>query len=233
MKRYVVKVVLLFVGCPVACETPPVPSVTLAVKVVDVEHQPLKDAAVSLDGVPLGVSDGNGRVSASIKGPEGRRVQLTVSCPERYVLKSEMPREMRVRFMRPMTGPLESTGDDRPSTAFLPLSETVVCRPETQSFVLLVATDQRGDLPVKARGKTVSKTDGDGVAQMVLSGSPGQEIEVVIDTSAQTTLRPAMPSRRLTVPEIPQILVFEQHFKKEVPKRKIRKKKRRLGPRRI
>jgi hypothetical protein len=122
-------------------------------------------------------------------------------------------------------------------TGPIPVSVELVCEPLLQAIVLMVSTDRRAELPIKTSGRTIAWTDGDGVAQKIITGRPGDEIEVMIDTSEKPRLRPAAPSRRFRIPMRPEILVFEQAFKEEKPKPKQRRKKRtqkaRVGPLRI
>jgi hypothetical protein len=216
----------------IGCETPPPPTVRLEVRVLDAEDGPVAGAAVQVNGSPIGSTDPRGTAVTRLEGPEGRRVSVSATCPDGFASKAPQAETLIVRFLRPVY--LSARDEDgRPPAPFLPLRATKRCYPETQSFVLLVKTDERMSLPVTIHGQVVATTDADGVAQTVVSGAPGQDIEVLIDTSGQPDLRPEMPTRRLKVPETRQILVFEQNFKKIASKRPRRFRKRILGPKRI
>jgi hypothetical protein len=216
----------------VGCEAPSPPTVRLDVTVLDVEDRPIAGAAVEVNGSPIGPTDDRGLSTARLKGPEGRQVSVSVTCPDGFDSKDPQPEKLIVRFLKPLQH-LASDADGQVAEPFLPLRTTSRCQPQTQSFVLLVKTNDRANLPVTVHGRPVSTTDADGVAQTVIAGSPGQDIEVVLDTSGQPELRPEMPTRRLAVPDTRQIVVFEQNFKKLAPKKPRRSRKRVLGPKRI
>jgi hypothetical protein len=89
------------------------------------------------------------------------------------------------------------------------------------------------NLPVHALGRQVAVTDENGIAEVVLEGVPGEEIEVLLNTSEHPDLRPSMPSRRLVLPTSRQIFIFDQKFKTQKARRKRKRQRRYLGPRRI
>lgn len=207
----------------VSPETPPV--VPILVTVVDDTGAPVEGARVFIDGNPEGDTDAQGAREARVLGPEGRGVSVQVRCPDGYRPIETPPLRITCRFLHEM-----GSQKDR----YIPLSARFTCGLAEQSWVLLVKTDGRDGLPVKALGDTVATTDRDGVAQVLLTGAPGEEMDVVIDTSEHPDLRPENPSRRVRVPAKKQILIFEQTFKQDRPNPKSRRRLgRRLGPRRI
>jgi hypothetical protein len=224
--------VVLILGF-IHCESAPPRTVQLIATAVDPEGAPLAGAAVRIDERPVGVTDDLGQVKTRIRGPEGRRVRISADCPPAYTLDRSGPTTLTVRFLKSMISSETAESSASVNEAFLPLRSELRCDPENQSFVLLVKTNGHAGIPVTVGGRAVSVTDGDGVAQTVVTGPPGQEMEVVLDTSRLTDLRPSMPSRRLMVPKTRQILVFEQSFKKIAEKKKQTKRRRTLGPRRI
>ena len=211
---------LLFVGCNRGQK---IESVALLVTVSDLSNTPISDVAVSVDKKVSGLTDRSGVVTVPVTGTEGRPISVTARCPEGYRAGKGAETELTLRILHPL-------GDAEAPP--LPIAANLVCSKVTQQFVLVVRTNQSKELPIVVGGRTAARTDADGVAQTVLTGPIGEEIEVVLDTDDYPTLSPRSPSRRLVIPDTPQILVFDQDFK-ELKKAKRKKRPGRLGPRRI
>ncbi len=200
-------------------------STTLHVLVSDDDGEPLEGASVAVDGSEVGVTDSHGRVSTALRGPDGRLVAIYVQCPGGWTPEEGIQRDMRLRHMRQL-------GEPRANLA--PLESHFKCSFPTRSHVLIVHTDGRADLPVMVTGKQVSITDSHGVAQVVIVGTPGDEVLVRLDTDDHPLLRPASPSRRLILPDKSRFLVFDQEFEsREKRTKKVKRRKRGGGPRRL
>lgn len=201
-------------------------SVALIVEVVDDQNRALGGARVLIDEKSLGVTDERGRITAQLAGPEGRKLRVRVVCPGGWTVENEERRELYLRFLKPIDG----NGD-----VLAPIDELFRCVPTTRKVVVLVRADGRAGLRILAMGRELARTDADGVAQSVLEGIPGDEIEIAIDTSENPELRPAMPSRRFTMPKKNQILIFDQRFemRKEDPRKPRRRARKYSGPKRL
>jgi hypothetical protein len=201
-------------------------SIALIVEVVDDQDRPFSGALVFIEERNYGTTDDRGRMTAQLNGPEGRRFGIRVSCPNGWIVENEKQRELNVRFLRPI---------DRKNAVPAPMDVLFRCVPVTRKIVLLVRADGQAGLPIKAMGRELAMTDGKGVAQSVIEGMPGDEIEIEIDTSDNPELRPSMPSRRFTMPMRNQILIFDQRFEsKQSNSRKTRRRQRKhAGPKRI
>ncbi len=198
---------------------------TLHVLVSNDDGEPLEGAPVRVDGFLAGITDAHGRVTAVLRGADGRLVAIDVQCPGGWTPKEGIRRDLRLRHMRPL-------GEPRGDLA--PLESHFECSFPTRSHVLIVHTDGRADLPVMVTGKRVGVTDSHGVAQVVIVGAPGDEVLVRLDTGEHPLLRPASPSRRLILPDKSRFLVFDQEFeKREKRAKKGRRRKRGSGPRRL
>ncbi len=198
---------------------------TLHVFVSSDDGEPLEGAVVGVDGSEAGVTDAKGRVNTVLRGPDGRLVAIDVQCPGGWTPKEGIRRDLRLRHMRPL---------DEPRGDLAPLESHFECSFPTRSHVLIVHTDGRADLPVMVTGKHVGTTDSHGVAQVVIVGTPGDEVLVRLDTGDHPLLRPASPSRRLILPDKSRFLVFDQEFEsREKRVKKGRRRKRSSGPKRL
>jgi len=216
-------IVLLLFFC--ACTDRQAPkTVPLIIEVLNDAEQPVTQASIALDGQVLGRTDDQGRLSAVLPGPEGRGVEVGVACPDGLVALEGDRRDLLVRFLRPI-------GLDDATLA--PLLARFKCVKKTRSIVLLVRTVESANLPIRVLDRQIGVTDEDGVSQSVIEGIPGDEIEVVIDTSSDKQLRPQMPSRRLNLPKRSQILIFDQKFQRTDGASKKKKRRKRPGPLRL
>lgn len=197
--------------------------VALHVTVSDLMGDPLSDIGVEVDNKEAGKTNETGSLQANLTGKEGRHVAVSARCPEGFLSGREAAANVTLRFLR-------SIGNETAQP--IPLHATLFCTPVSQQFVLIVKTNQQKEIPIIAQGRTAGKTDLDGAAQAVLSGPIGEEIEVVLNTEDFPELSPKSPARRIVIPAMPQILLFEQDFK--VPPKGLRKRRSvQLGPKRI
>jgi hypothetical protein len=209
---------LLAAACGAA---PSVESIRVDVRVTDGAGSPVASARVSVDGAPAGPTDGDGRATIEVPGPEGRRIDVEVSCPPGFREPRSARRPSRLR-------PLRAAGGGPSPGAWMELAFT--CRPAMRPHVLVVRTHGRFGLPVAVLGRRVGTTDGDGIFETVVEAEPGSEIEVTIDTASQPELRPVSPARRLAVPDRSRILLFDQIFE---TRRDHATRRRPPGPRRL
>ncbi|MCP4606157.1 MAG: hypothetical protein GY847_37530 [Proteobacteria bacterium] len=199
--------------------------VVLVVEVADLSDSPVAGTNVVIDGISMGATDESGRLKARLSGPEGRHVRVQINCPDRWEAQGEEIRDLPIRFLSRL---------DSPNKALASMDARFRCVQKMRKIVLLVRAENGPKLPVLALGHRIVSTDADGVAQTVLEGAPGDEIEVILDTSFNPELRPAMPSRRLTIPKMSQIVVFDQQFeRRQAIKKAKRRRRKRVGPRRI
>jgi hypothetical protein len=205
-----------------AAEREPV-TAPLRVRVLSEDETPLKGARVHVDGRSVGVSDKQGWVKTELAGPGGRRCRVGVACPGDLVPRDRKQKIVSVRYLREIGRGVEN---------LVPIEIGFTCVSPIKKSVLVVSADGRAALPIRALGRQIAITDRQGFAQTVIEGLPGDEIEVVIDTSENPKLRPRMPSRRLRLPGSSQIYIFDQKFILRASERK-KGRKAHSGPRRI
>jgi hypothetical protein len=209
-----------------ACAAEPAPrlSIDLEIAVDDGAGQPVAGATIGSVGGQPGVTDARGKVALRLDGVLGQVVQLDLQCPTGT--RAQAPPAARVVFRRLLELGAGAAAVPRQRVSF-------TCLPQQRPHLLVVRTDHRADLPVLVTGERTTATDVEGVAQLLLHGDVGDEIEVVIDTSSRPELRPAMPSRRLRLPTTSSFLIFDQRFSERAPERPRRRRSRSDRPRRL
>lgn len=194
-----------------------VSSYYIALRVQSDPGRPLGKARVSFEGKAAGTSDERGLVQLSVSGSEGASVNFTVECPQGYrspaspvsaVLRRANERDRHVEY-------------------------SVLCPPVFRTVVVAVRADRGANLPILQLGKEVARTDAAGAAHLVLKSAPEESIELTLDTSANPALRPRSPTTRFRVGQSDEILVFNQAFNLEVPKRASVRPRAPRGPIRI
>ena len=190
----------------VSCSRPgPSASYDLLVRVSGGPGRPLAGARILFQGKQVGTSKDNGIVKLSIEGTEGEVFPFTVACPDGYRSPNK-PIDVALRRLADPGKPPEYA---------------VSCTPLTRSVVVAVRADQGPNLPVIYLGQEVARTDSSGAAHVLLSLPPGEEFELMLDTSnaAGERLRPQKPTGKFAVKNADEMLTFHVPFTVEVEKR--------------
>lgn len=197
-------------------------NIPLIVKITNDEGDPLLGAKIQINNQITELANSAGLVRTTLQGVEGSSVELTLDCPPAYLPVGSTKRNIVFRFLYR-------------NKTLAPLHESFICRSTKKNHVLVVRTDGRKNLPILVTGKPQGETNSMGVAQIPITGSAGDEVDIVIDTGAHSALRPPNPSRRIQLPLKSKFIIFDQKFsnEKEAPKIKRKKRKTRLGPRRL
>jgi hypothetical protein len=184
------------------------------------EKHPVPGVQINARGKPLGVTDAAGELKATVHGMEGQRLGIEVQCPQGYAT----PTDKDVVILRSIRG---LAGEER-----RPISHALACQPVKRDAVVLVhASGDVAELPVKIDGQVVGKTDGLGFAHFHLRSDPGSRFEVAIDTSSNEAIMPKNPMQAFQVDERDELFVFEKSFKlPPKPKPKRRRRRVKLAP---
>ena len=202
----------LLSGCVPAQQ---VSSYYIALRVQSDPGRPLAKARVLFEGKAAGVSDERGLVQLSVSGSEGARVNLAVECPQGY---------------RSPGAPISAVLR-RPNESDRHAEYSVLCPPVFRTVVVAVRADRGPNLPILQLGREVGRTDGAGAAHVLLKSAPEESLELTLDTSSNPALRPHNPTTRFRVGQSDDILVFNEAFVLETPKKRGRAAPR--GPIRI
>ena len=163
---------------------------------VESDGEPLPGAVVQHDGIPLGTTGSRGAIGVRARGREGERLALDVLCPTGF-RSPERPTLVTVR---------------RTSEAEQRTEYRVSCPPEKRKVVVAVRAQRGPNLPVKVLDQEVARTDGSGIAHVLLEGAPEEILELTLDTSAEPRLRPKSPTARFAVGSRDEIALLNQSF---------------------
>jgi hypothetical protein len=162
---------------------------------------PVPGAQLSMQGQVLGTTNPAGEIDTQLRGFEGDRLSIKLTCPDGFAAK---PEESTI-VLRSLPG-LES--EDR-----RPLLHDLACQPRKRDAVIVVHASGAGaNLPVKIDGAPVGQTDGLGYGHFHVRTDPGARFEVAIDTSANGRLMPQNPHEVFQLDQSDDLFVFEQRF---------------------
>jgi hypothetical protein len=188
-----------------ACASPPEPTYRFLVRVESDPGVPLAGAVVEHDGRPLGASDARGALQLALRGPAGTQLALLVRCPS----GSRTSAQTLSVALRPWTDPAR-----QPEYA-------ARCRPERRSLVVAVRAINAPNVPLRYLGREIARTDARGAAHGLLELPADSSAKLVLDTSApeHRWLRPRNPELKLSVPDYDDVVLFDQPFVVDAPKK--------------
>ena len=166
---------------------------------------PVAGALVSTASRRLGASDRDGRLLARLRGAPGERVALEVRCPSGYYTASA-PESLAIRPVLSLAG-----------AAAQQLRVPIACEATERAIAILVRAETQPNLPIMARGQEVARTDADGLAHVLLAGTPGEELSVEIVTSGAPALRPQSPRRQFRIGNQDEVFVMHEKFSVRKP----------------
>jgi len=173
--------------------------------------EPVAAAELRVQGGASALSDAAGFHRWSLRGRDGERRLLKVSCPAGH---------------RDHAGPVpfvlrRLAGVDGSSTSTTEIATE--CIPRTRQGVLVVRARGAGVLPVVIDGKQVGLTNDQGVAHLPMELVPGSELRVTLDTTAQPRLIPTNPTQRFIAEDRDSILAFDATFRTQAPRKRRRR----------
>lgn len=212
MKQRIHRYVVLFaVWVTGACSRPAEPtsgSFEVIFRVVDDEAERLAGARFTSGPRELGVTGANGELQLRLQGREGQTIPVGVACPEGYVEPVGLP-ELRLAASRPV-------GQEEAQA----IVYEAVCTRRERDVVLVVNAAKGSELPVNVAGTSKAQTDRDGTAHVLLKVDQGtKHLSVSLDTSSRPELKPQNPSRTFELDGSDTILLFDQEFVVEKPRR--------------
>jgi hypothetical protein len=173
------------------------------------------DPGVGLAGVSLnygsmkvGVTGADGTAQVMLEGREGQRAPVEAMCPETHSAPST-PSVVVLRTY--LNGHVPEL--------------LIRCPPRTRKLAVVVRAKNGEELDLLHRGKTIGRTDSDGVAHLLLEGPPGDAFEVVLDTSDRPRLHPQNPGGRFMIAARDDVLLFDPELTIEAPPPAPRKRK--------
>jgi len=194
--------ILVWTGCapaPVAKSTP------VQIQARTPDGAPVAGTRLWAAGRALGTTGAEGTLEATLKGSAA----ITALCPATH---ETVTRERWLTLPTATEQPIEA------------LELRVVCTPLRQLAALVVrAEGAEPGLPIRVRGEVVGHTDDDGAAHVLLDARPGHTLRVSLDTSSQPELRPQDPVQSFRLGNSDEVLLFDQGFERERPRRRQRR----------
>jgi hypothetical protein len=185
----------LILGCAQVSHEPQPLGFELLVHVESDPSQPLAGARLLHAGRELGVSAPDGRVAIHATGSEGERIELEVACPAGF-RSPEAALNVTLRH---------AGHGERPEYF-------AACPPSTRKLVIAARLEHGINLPIRYLGRELARSDGDGVAHLLLEGETDKTVELTVDTSEQPQLRPKSPTARFRIGNRDDIVVLAQTF---------------------
>ncbi|MBN2718956.1 MAG: hypothetical protein JXX14_24125 [Deltaproteobacteria bacterium] len=194
------------------------------VVVTDDESLPVPGATVRVDKSKT-TTDKSGLAKKKIWGREGDSVYTDVRCPPNWLTTSADGNRLVLKKV------LSDSNSADPTIVV-----RFRCIPRQKDHILIVKSNGKADLPVQLNGRTIARTNKDGIAQTVISGRQDEQIHLTLLTTEHPQLVPRNPSVLISLPPQRKILLFEQTFTDTpvpMPHRKRKKSRRHTGPRRL
>jgi len=203
LRRLILTIFLLtaILACSAASRTSPQSAYVVQFRALSDESFGLAGAVVFSAHRPLGTTDDNGQLSLNLHGYEGQTVPIELECPNGYA-NPEKAEFVRLTHTKSVDARVDQ-----------PLRLEAICTRLLRDVAIIVRAAQGENLPVIVEGKVASQTTWDGFAQILLSVDRSvHSINVALDTSSRTNLKPKSPSRKYDLSGGDAILIFDQSF---------------------
>jgi hypothetical protein len=177
----------------------------LSIRAVTDEGEPLTGLPVTVDQVPSGATDGDGRLQVRVRGPEGARVALSVTAPAGYRARAEEPLVL-THVSRVVDGAARE----------IALERVVRFEPLRREYAVLVDVGAP-DLPVETFGLQQAVTNSDGVALFLYPGTPGDELRVQVKSDGHPKLKPKTIASTFILAPRPEAYLVRGRFEPAPP----------------
>lgn len=176
--------------------------------------EPLPNLTIVADGKELGMTDKTGKLSISVSGNDGQRIDLAASCPDGFRGPTEQPKLVLRTFES-----VDPTSNKRTTLE-------VICT-ATERYAVIAVKTQIPNIPILFQGENIAKTSETGVAHAMLKLPIDSNVRLELDTRLRPDLRPQNPSRIFSIEKEDTFMVWNQELKEEKKKitKKIRKKR--------
>jgi hypothetical protein len=179
--------------------------------------RPLPGATLYRAREKLGPSDARGAMTLAARGSEGETLAFEVRCPAGY----RSPGKPLAIVLR-----RSSERNRRPEYV-------VSCPPLKRTLVVAVRAENGPNLAVRHLGREIARTDASGAAHVVLEAESEESLELTLDTSEHSSLKPSNPSARFAVGARDEVVAFNQKFESSKPRGVSVARRVQRGPRRI
>lgn len=184
------------------------PTFPVMISVHGGSRQPVAGAEILSQKRVLGTTDASGRVTLKLKGSEGSNASLDVKCPATF----KSPEQPIVVGLRQMSS-------KSPAPQF-----EAECIPLVRKIVVGLRAENGGNLNVVRLNEVVGRTDEHGVAHLLLSASPGEQVTLTLNTMLSPNLRPQNPTLTFVAADRDEMVLLEQKFSVVKPVVKVKPK---------
>jgi hypothetical protein len=179
--------------------------------------RPLSGATLYRGREKLGPSDARGAMTLAARGSEGETLAFEVRCPAGYRSPS-----------KPLAIVLRRSSERNRRPEYV-----VSCPPLKRRLIVAVRAENGPNLPVRHLGREIGRTDASGAAHVLLEAEAEDSLELTLDTSEHSNLKPSNPSARFAVGARDDVVAFNQKFESSKPKGSVVARRVQRGPRRI
>lgn len=204
MQPILLPILISFAGCGGSTPATTNKSFPVAMHAITDEGEPMPSAQFLIAGSPVGITDASGSVTTTITGEDGQTLAITINCPDGYV-GPEKAISLRLAQVRKLD-------DNAPGV----LGVEATCTRKMRDVVLVVRTKNAPPLPVDIEGRTVGRTDEQGLAHFGLQlHRDAHSLSVSLKTGSQSKLKPQNPSRVFELDGHDAVLLLDQVFAAE------------------
>ncbi|QQR90956.1 MAG: hypothetical protein IPJ88_04285 [Myxococcales bacterium] len=169
----------------------------------------LESVSLLVNDKLIGTTNARGQIAFELHGKVGDTNTLAIVCPKGFRSENDTAR-FRLREFSPI-------GDKQEIRS---LRHSFVCAPEKVKVAVLVSASGKENLPILIEGRTIARTNKNGVAHLVVESKPDERLTLLIDTQSDSLLQPQNPTKTLEVSATDAIYTFEQSFERKVRKRR-------------
>jgi len=173
----------------------------VSISVVADDGTPFSDMPVNFNNTVGGRTGADGKLRTHVLGKEGQKIAVSIAMPKGYKQSSTAASSLVLRHL------VDTTDNGRT----LPVEHTIKLSPLVRQYAVLVRAGQPG-LPVEAFGAEQAVTNSEGVAMFLYTGTPGDELQIKLATTAHPELRPQNPSSSFVLGQKPDAYVVKEHF---------------------
>ena len=204
-------------SCAACTQTPAKQQYEFVIRIQSDPGRPLPGATLHRGREQLGPSDARGAMTLAARGSEGETLAFEVRCPAGHRSPS-----------KPLAVVLRRSSERNRRPEYV-----VGCPPLKRTLVVAVRAENGPGLPVRHLGREIARTDASGSAHVVLEAEAEESLELTLDTSQHTNLKPSNPSARFAVGARDDVVAFNQKFESSKPKAAAFVRRVPRGPRRI
>jgi len=182
---------------------PPTPRIFTQDALVRVESDgaPIAGAAVSSGGKVLSKTAKDGRVQLRMSGHDGDVFHLDVACPPGFHPSGTHEFDLLVRRAEDGRSP----------------EVTIRCARSRRTALVAVRANNGPSLPIMHLGREIGRTDASGAATLVMEITPGEDVELVLDTRSSKKIHPQNPVLSFRGHESDDVVVVDQTFTVDKP----------------